>query len=122
MARLLELAATESRFTGNAFAWTTDGPAYRFWRRTGDGELPGQWTEILDSDLLRARALPNGMRVSGLRIVDEPVRGAMRLVFSPRGPALPFRIEISLGSARALVAASPVGELLVSSSAGAAGD
>ena len=114
LAQLLDLAAAESRFTGNAIAWTADGSGYRFWRMREDVERSAPWSEILDSDLLRARALPQGMLVSGLRVADEPVHGAMRLAFAPHGPALPFSIEMSLGNARYAVAASPIGELSVS--------
>src|SRR4051812_2638829 len=54
LARLLELAALESRASGNAIAWTSDGQHYRFWR-----QVDRAWSEILDNDALRARSLPN---------------------------------------------------------------
>ena len=122
LAQLLDLAAAESRFTGNAIAWTADGSGYRFWRMRGDAGLSAQWTEILDSDLLRARALPQGMLVSSLRIADEPAHGDLRVAFASHGPALPFSIEMSLGTARYAVAASPIGELRVSPAEGASVD
>ena len=113
LAQLLDLAAAESRLTGNATAWTADGTGYRFWRMTGDAEGSAQWSEIRDSDLLRARALPQGMMISGLQIENRPAHGAMRLEFAPHHPALSFTIEMALGAARCAVAASPVGELRV---------
>jgi general secretion pathway protein H len=114
LAQLLDLAAAESRFTGNAIAWTADGPGYRFWRMNADAGWTAQWSEILDSDLLRARTLPQGMLVAGLQLGNEPAHGPMRLAFTPQGPARPFDIEMSLGATRYSVAASPIGELRVS--------
>jgi general secretion pathway protein H len=118
LAQLLDLAAEESRLTGNSIAWTADGPGYRFWRMTGDarGFENGfaQWSEIRDSDLLRARTLPQGMRISGLQVENSPAHGAMRLEFNPYGGTmLAYTIEMSLGAARYAVAASPIGEVRV---------
>jgi general secretion pathway protein H len=117
LAQLLDLAAVESRLTGKSIAWTADRPGYRFWRMTGDAEesaqWSAQWSEIRDRDLLRARTLPQGMRISGLQLENMPAHGAMRLEFDPYGPALSFSMEMSLGAARYTVAASPVGELRV---------
>lgn len=114
LAQLLDLAAAESRFTGDAIAWTADGSGYRFWRMNADPGRAAQWSEILDSDLLRARSLPQGMRVAGLQPDNAPGGGPMRLAFTPQGLAQPFSIEMSLGAARYSVAASPIGELSVS--------
>lgn len=110
LAQLLDLAAMESRLSGNAIAWTADGPGYRFWRMTGDGA----WSEVRDSDLLRARTLPQDMLISSLQVENMPAHGAMRLEFAPYyGPTLSFNIELSLGAARYVVAASPIGEVRV---------
>jgi general secretion pathway protein H len=121
LAQLLDLAAAESRLAGKSIAWTAEGPGYRFWRMTGDvrwfengsGEGSAQWTEIRDSDLLRARTLPQGMTISGLQVESMPAHGAMRLEFNPYGATLAFTIEMSLGAAHYAVAASPVGEVRV---------
>jgi general secretion pathway protein H len=109
LAQLLDLAAAEARLTGQFIAWTADGPGYRFLRMTGDAE----WSEVRDSDLLRARTLPQGMMISRLRVENMPAQGAMRVEFTPYGPALSFSIGMSLGAARYAVAASPIGELRV---------
>jgi len=101
LALLLELAGDEARNGGKAIAWTVEAPAYRFWRRTGDA----QWIEIRDSELLRARVLPAGMRVAAL--------DAMRLEFPPYAPATAFSIELALGDARWAVAESALGEIEV---------
>jgi general secretion pathway protein H len=115
LAQLLNLAVAESRLTGKSIAWTADGPGYRFWRMTGDDEWSAQgsaqWSEIRDSDLLRARMLPQGMTITGLQVDNIPAHAAMRLEFAPYRPAPSFSIDMSLGTARYSVAASPIGEL-----------
>ena len=74
---------------------------------TGDAE----WSEVRDSDLLRARTLPQGMLISGLQVENMRPQGAMRLEFIPYGPTLSFAIEMALGAERYTVAASPVGDV-----------
>ena len=113
LAQLLDLAGAESRLAGKSIAWTAEGSGYRFWRMTGDSEVSADWSEIRDSDLLRARALPPGMTISGLEVENMRADGPMRLEFAPYGEVLSFTIEMSLGAARYAVAASPVGELRV---------
>lgn len=115
LAQLLDLAAAESRLTGNPIAWTAEGPGYRFWRMTADGD----WSEVRDSDVLRARTLPQGMAITDLRVENAPVRGARRLQFAPYyGAAQSFTIAMSLGEARYAVVASPIGEVSVVDGAG----
>lgn len=109
LAQLLDLAADESRLTGNAIAWTAESAAYRFWRyreRTG-------WLEVQDNDLLRARTLPKGMQVSDLRIEATRRQDAMRLEFSPYRPPLSFTIVMSIGNEHSTVSGSPVGNVRV---------
>jgi general secretion pathway protein H len=110
LAQLLDLAAAESRLTGKSIAWTADGPGYRFWRMTGDAE----WSEVRDSGLLRARALPQGMTISDLRIESMRSPEHMRLEFNPYAPSLSFSVEMSLGAAHDTVAGSPIGDVRVS--------
>ncbi|OGA28823.1 MAG: type II secretion system protein GspH [Betaproteobacteria bacterium RIFCSPLOWO2_02_FULL_68_150] len=108
---LLDSAATEAQLTGTAIAWTADESGYRFWR---SGEREGaDWAEIRDSDLLRARTLPQGMAVSGLRVENMRPQGAMRLEFFPQGSSLAFTINLSLGAERYAIVGSPVGDVRV---------
>jgi general secretion pathway protein H len=106
LAQLLDLAATESRFTGSTIGWTAERTAYRFWRRRDDAA----WSEIRDSDLLRARGLPPGITISGLRVENTRGQTAMRLEFTPYG-ASSFVIELASGPERYAVAGSPVGDV-----------
>lgn len=118
LAQLLELAAAESRLTGKSIAWTADGAGYRFWRMVTEDarwfdDGSAQWSEIPDGDLLRARTLPQGMMISGLRVENGAARGASRLEFTSHGPTLVFNVEMSLGADRSSIASSPVGDVRV---------
>jgi len=107
LARLLDFAAAEAQLTGKSIAWTAEGSGYRFWRLGDDSA----WSEILDSDLLRARILPQGMSVSGFRVENMRPQGTMRLEFAPQGSSLAFTIGMSLGTEYYTVAGSPVGDV-----------
>ena len=107
LARLLDLAVAESGLTGKAIGWTAEGAGYRFWRFREDTG----WAEIRDSDLLRARTLPQGMTISGLSVESGRPQAVVRLEFRPYGPPPPFVIEMSLGAQRYGVAGSAMGEV-----------
>lgn len=113
LAQVLDLAATESRLTGQAIAWTADGPGYRFWRFS---DVAG-WFPIVD-DALRARTLPQGMTISNLNVETTRSPEHMRLQFSPYGGAPSFSVIMSFGEARYTVENSPVGEVRVLPDAG----
>jgi general secretion pathway protein H len=107
LAELLNLAAAEARLSGQPIAWSADESGYRFWR-SGDDEL---WSEIGDSEMLRARTLPPGMALGAFRVENTPAQATMRLEFSPRGSALAFTIALSLGTQRFSIVGSPIGEM-----------
>jgi len=109
LAQLMDFAATEAQLTGRSIAWTADESGYRFWRSDDDAG----WSEIRDSELLRARTLPQGMAVSGFRVENMRPQGAMRLEFAPQGSSLAFTIGMSLGAAHYTVTGSPVGDVRV---------
>lgn len=114
LGQLLALAATESHLTGESIAWTSETHGYRFWRAQVDGAGPGEWSEMAESDALRARSLPPGVTLVSLLVENRPAAGLMRLEFSPYAPAPSFTVGMALGGARYLVAASPLGEIRVS--------
>ena len=118
LAQLLDLAAMEARFTGQPIAWTPYGRGYRFWRMADDA----RWVELRDSDALRPRTLPQGIRVAAMQVENVPVTGDMRLEFTPHGRVFAFTIEMTLGLARCAVAASPLGEVRVVSHDEISGD
>ena len=107
LTQLLDFAAAEAQLTGKSIAWTADRSGYRFWRLGEDSA----WSEIRDSELLRARTLPQEMAVSGFRVENMRPQGAMRLEFAPQGSSLAFTIGMSLGAERYAVKGSPVGDV-----------
>jgi general secretion pathway protein H len=109
LSQLLDFAATEAQLTGKSIAWTADESGYRFWRSGDDAG----WSEIRDSELLRARTLPQGMAVFGFRVENMRPQGVMRLEFTPQGSPLAFTIRISLGAVNYAVTGSPVGDVRV---------
>ena len=114
LARLLELAAEEARLGGHAIAWTAEPPGYRF----SQHDPAIGWTEPGGRDLLRPRALPAGMALLGLRVENTPASAPLRLEFSSDGAAQAFTLELGLGTARATIAGSPLGEIAVVADAG----
>jgi general secretion pathway protein H len=119
LAQLLTLAAEESRLTGKSIRWAATRPAdrtetgagYQFWRLRPDGV----WSEIRDNDLLRARTLPQGMLISGLRVDNMNSQGVMQLEFVPYGSSAAFTVDMTLGAYRSMIASSPVGDVRVMS-------
>jgi general secretion pathway protein H len=109
LAQLLDFAAAEAQLTGKSIAWTADAAGYRFWRAGDDAN----WSEIRDSELLRARTLAQGVAVSGFRVENMRPQGAMRLEFAPQGSALAFTVAMSLGTERQAVTGSPVGDVRI---------
>jgi len=107
LARLLDLAATEARLAGKSIAWSGDDAGYRFWRQNDEGF----WSEIIDSDLLRPRTLPAGMRLDGLRIESGKLQDTMRLEFGASAQMQAFDISLALGQEYFQVTGSPVGEM-----------
>lgn len=107
LAQLLNLAATESRLTGKRIAWTAEPDAYRFWRyATGT-----DWSEIRDVEALRARKLPQGVKIAGVRVENGPSMEHMRLEFSSSGPSVLFQVDLSLGEAAESLQSTPLGEV-----------
>jgi general secretion pathway protein H len=109
LAELFNLAATESRHTGNSIAWTAQGSGYRFWRFAADTDR----SEILDDASLRARTLPRGMKITDFRVENTQYQDKMRMELHSFGSTLSFSIEPSPGAAHCTVRGSPIGEVRV---------
>ena len=116
LSELLDFAASEARLTGYAIAWTAEDSGYRFWR----SDENANWLEIRDSDMLRARTLPQGISISGFRVENMRPHGGMRLEFAPQGSSLAFVIGMSSGTAYYSVVGSPIGAVRVVPGNGAA--
>lgn len=109
LSQLLDFAASEARLTGQSIAWTAEDSGYRFWRSDDNAE----WLEIRDSDVLRARTLPQGISISRFRVESMRPQGGIRLEFTPYGSSLAFVIGLSSGDESVSVVGSPVGDVHV---------
>ena len=107
LAQLLDLAAVEASLTGTPIAWTAERSQYRFWRWRDDAG----WSEARD-DSLRPRSLPSGMTIAELRVEAMRPPDGMRIEFSPDG-SLAYDFQMSLGTARYDLVASPLGEVRI---------
>lgn len=85
VALAIEHARDAAWFGGRPMAVTLDDGRIREWRRAGD-----KWQ--LDSS--RERALPSGMRVTGIFVDGQPLDAHERLVFLPDGFGTPFSIAL----------------------------
>lgn len=109
LSQLLDFAATEAQLTGKSIAWTADESGYRFWRSDDNAG----WSEIHDSELLRARILPQGMEISDFSVENMRPQSGMRLQFAPQGSSLAFTIGLTLGKDHYAVTGSPIGEVRI---------
>jgi general secretion pathway protein H len=109
LVQLMNIAETESRYSGKAVAWTADQTSYKFWQLSEDKG----WSEISNNNLLRARTLPAGMTITDLHI--ENIRSAlpMRVEFTPYDSTLVFSVAMSLGNAHYTIANSLLGDVHV---------
>ena len=113
LAQLMNIAQTQSRYSGKPIAWTADKSGYRFWQFSEDAG----WSEIVDDNLLRARVLPDRMVISDLRVENIRAPAGMRVEFRADDAALVFSLEMRLGNAHFTLANSPVGDVRVVSEA-----
>ncbi|GHD63023.1 GspH/FimT family pseudopilin [Jeongeupia chitinilytica] len=96
LALLLDSARDAAINSGRATAWSSDGHGYQFWLLDDQNS----WRAIGADETLRARQLPEGIRVNALTINlrERPI--GERIVFEPSGVNAPFRMELQLGEAR----------------------
>ena len=109
LTQLMQVATTQARFSGKSIAWTSNGSSYRFWQMNPEGD----WSALLNDELLRARTLPPGMMIENMRVENIPSPKLMRVEFNAYGDVLAFSLDMSLGTSRYILINSPVGELSV---------
>jgi len=103
---LLEAARDEAISSGNTLGWSADARGYRFWKRE-----ESQWLLLEDNDTLRARELPEGMRVAEVRVNLAPLPDGSKLSFSPSGVNAPFTLVLSMGAANRHLAGDAMGRI-----------
>ncbi len=109
LALLFEQARDEAIISGKEIAWSAEGDKTRFWRKDDQGK----WALNSGDDLFRERDLAPGVKLAELQI--NSVKAAMneRLVFSPSGMNMPFRLDLGLNASRVSIMGDNLGKLVL---------
>lgn len=107
LALLFEQARDEAIISGKEIAWSAEGDKTRFWRKDDQGK----WTPNSGDELFRERDLASGVKLAELQI--NSVKAAMneRLIFSPGGMNMPFRLDLGLNASRVSITGDNMGKL-----------
>ncbi|WP_041673365.1 GspH/FimT family pseudopilin [Sulfuricella denitrificans] len=109
LALLFEQARDEAIISGKEIAWSVEGDKTRFWRK----DDKGKWATVSGDDLFRDRDLATGVTLAELQI--NSVKAAMneRLIFSPGGMNMPFKLDLVLNTSRVSIAGDNLGKLVL---------
>jgi general secretion pathway protein H len=104
---LFEQARDEAIISGKAIAWSAEGDKSRFWRKDDQGK----WIPDSGDELFRERDLASGIKLAELQI--NAVKAAMneRLIFSPSGMNMPFKLDLGLNASHVSIAGDNLGKL-----------
>jgi general secretion pathway protein H len=103
----LEQAVFESVLGGQEIMFVSSGNAYRFERR-GD---EGAWLPTEANGPLRARVLPDSVRIEGAWLDNQPLRGSLQLFFVGSAPPL-FRLQVRAGDRTVRLQSTPAGAVV----------
>lgn len=106
---LLETARDEAIASGAAAGFSTEPGGYRFWQQQPDAS----WQPVADSEVLRARELPQALRLDDIRVNLQPLSEGGRILFSPSGVNAPFSLTLSAGVERRTLQADALGRITV---------
>lgn len=119
LALLLQQARDEAMTSGTRIAFSAEKQEYRFWQApTRVPEKPGEaartWQPHPDQELYKPRTLAGSIRVDELSINQQPVdKQLQKIIFTPSGMMLPFRVTLSDGPLRIAVSGNAIGEIEV---------
>jgi type II secretion system protein H len=108
---LFELARDEAIVSGNEIAWSAEGNKTRFWRK----DEQGKWLASTGDELFRERDLAPGVKLAELQINSLRATGNERLIFSPGGMSVPFKLDLGLNAARVSIMGDSMGKLALKS-------
>jgi len=111
LALLFEQARDEAIISGKEIAWSVEGDKTRFWHK----DDKGKWTPVSGDELFRERDLAPGVKLLELQI--NSVKAAMneRLIFSPGGMNMPFKLDLGLNTSHVSIAGDNLGKLALKS-------
>ncbi|MBU1691496.1 MAG: GspH/FimT family pseudopilin [Gammaproteobacteria bacterium] len=107
LALLFEQARDEAIISGKEIAWSVEGDKTRFWRK----DDKGKWMPNSGDDLFRDRDLAAGVKLAELQINSVKAAVNERLIFSPGGMNMPFKLDLALNSSRVSIAGDNLGKL-----------
>lgn len=107
LALLLELARDEAIVSGKDIAWSVEGDKTRFWRKDDQGK----WVANSGDELFRERDLASGVKLAELQINSVKAAGSERLIFSPGGMNVPFKLDLGLNASRVSITGDNLGKL-----------
>jgi general secretion pathway protein H len=110
---LLQQARDEAMSTGGSIGFSAGPRHYRFWQRqAGPDDGASLWIAHVDSEVFRPRDLPDGISVSELRVNQRIADGeGQKIIFTPSGMMLPFRLELGSGTHRRAITGDGRGEI-----------
>ena len=114
LALLLEQARDEAMSSGSSIAFSAEQQRYSFWQRQAepgaDGTRP--WKEHSDRELFHPRQLPGSITVDDLRINQQAAdKGSQKIIFTPSGVMLPFRLTLASGEYRVVIQGNGMGQI-----------
>ncbi|PWB56749.1 MAG: type II secretion system protein GspH [Nitrosomonadales bacterium] len=119
LALLLQQARDEAMTSGTRIAFSAEKQEFRFWQKPASsaekaGETARTWEPHADQELYKPRSLAGNIRVEEMRINQQPVDShVQKIVFTPSGMTLPFRITLSDGALRIAISGNAIGQIEV---------
>lgn len=109
LALLFEQARDEAIISGKEIAWSAEGDKTHFWRKDDQGK----WAFNSGDDLFRERDLAPGVKLAELQINSVKAALNERLIFSPGGMNVPFRLDLGLNASRVSITGDNQGKLVL---------
>ena len=109
LALLLEQARDQAVASGEPIAFSMEPHAYRFWSLDADN----RWVPRGGDELLRDRALADGVRLAALQVNQASLSTNERLLFLPSGGNAPFTADLALNAAHARIRGDSLGRVRI---------
>jgi type II secretion system protein H len=107
LAGALEHAALLAQWKNETLGVSANGSAYRFWRRSTDGD-GDHWVALSDDDVLTPRALPPPLIAVARVYAGQPVPDEAVLPLVPSGRNEPYVIALAAPEWQLLLTSDPL--------------
>lgn len=109
LALLLEQTRDQAVASGEPIAFSVEQQHYRFWALDAENE----WVPRLGDEVLRDRALTDGVQLAALQVNEVSLAAGERLQFLPAGSNAPFIADLVLNTAYARIRGDSLGRVRV---------